>query len=151
MAESSITRGIAVDPRVKNAKAVEMHVNAGLFLRDAVSLRENATAGQFILFMHAIELALKSFLHLKGQSLKTLQLNFRHDLDALLAEARKAGLEVAEADADAVVSRLNKYTERAAIRYDFSFTMPLVADVRRVTQSILKATEPVLPPVGTPP
>jgi hypothetical protein len=149
MAESSITRVLAVDPRVENPKAVELHVNAGLFLRDAVSLRENATAGQFVLFMHAIELALKSFLHLKGQSLKALQLNFRHDLDALLAEARKAGLEVAEADADAVVSRLNKYTERAAIRYDFSFTMPLVADVRRVTQSILKATEPALPPVGT--
>jgi hypothetical protein len=150
MAESSITRGIAVDPRVKNSKAVEMHVNAGLFLRDAVSLRDNATAGQFVLFMHAIELALKSFLHLKGQALKSLQLNFRHDLDALLAEAHRAGLEVDEADADAVVSRLNKYTERAAIRYDFSFTMPLVADVRRVTQSILKATKPALPPVGTP-
>jgi hypothetical protein len=150
MAESSITRGLAVDPRVKNPKVVELHVNAGLFLRDAVSLRDNATAGQFVLFMHAIELALKSFLHLKGQTLKSLQLNFRHDLDALLAEAHRAGLEVDEADADAVVSRLNKYTERAAIRYDFSFTMPLVADVRRVTQSILKATKPALPPVGTP-
>jgi len=149
MAESSITRGLAVDPRVKNPKAVELHVNAGLFLCDAVSLRENATAGQFILFMHAIELALKSFLHLKGRSLKNLQLSFRRDLDALLAEAHRAGLEIAEADADAVVSRLNKYTERAAIRYDFSFTMPLVADVRRVTESILKATEPALPPVGT--
>lgn len=150
MAESSITRVLAMDPRVKNPKAVELHVNAGLFLRDAVSLGENATAGQFILFMHAIELALKSFLHLNGQSLKDLRLDFGHDLELMLAEAHKKGLLVPEADAEAVVSRLNKYTERAAIRYDFSFTMPLVADVRRVTQSILKATKPALPPVGTP-
>jgi hypothetical protein len=138
-----------VDPRAKNPKAIELHVNAGLFLRDAVSLRENATAGQFILFMHAIELALKSFLHLKGQSLKDLRLNFGHDLEALLAEADKAGLLVPEADAEAVVSRLNKYTERAAIRYDYSFTMPLVGVVRRVAEAINKATESALPPVRT--
>jgi hypothetical protein len=147
MADSSITRALAVDPRVENSKAVEMHVNAGLFLRDAVTLGERATAGQFILFMHAIELALKSFLHRSGQSLKYLRLNFGHDLDALLAESRRRGLAVAETDADEVVARLNKYTERAAIRYDFSFTLPLVSDVGRVTKSIIKATEPALPSV----
>lgn len=38
MEKSSITRALsAADPRVKNSKAVELHVNAGLFLHDAVS------------------------------------------------------------------------------------------------------------------
>lgn len=50
MAKSSITRALAIDPRADNSKAIELHVNARGFLRDAASLRENATAGQFILF-----------------------------------------------------------------------------------------------------
>jgi hypothetical protein len=96
MAESSITHASATDSRVEKPKAAEMHANARLFLRDAESLQENATTGQLILFVHAIALALKNFLHLKGRSLKSLRLNFGHDLALLLAEAQKAGLPMPE-------------------------------------------------------
>jgi hypothetical protein len=62
MSDSSITRFFATDSRIANPKPVEMHTNAKLFIQDGEALRNRATAGQFFLFVHGIELALKSFL-----------------------------------------------------------------------------------------
>ena len=119
-----------------------MHLNAGMFLRDAIALGENATAGQFILFTHAIELALKSFLHQDGRSLKDLRLQFGHDLNDLMKDAQKAGLHFREADAETVVAQLSQYREYVTIRHDFSAETPSVADAARVAQSIVEATKP---------
>jgi len=103
MAASSITRALAIDPRADNPKTIEFYVNAGCFLRDAVCLRENATCGP-IYPIHA--LALKSFLHLNGQSLKNLRLTFGHDLELLLAEAHKTRYDFSY---DAIGGRCTAY------------------------------------------
>jgi hypothetical protein len=146
MAGSRKTRGFTEGPRLSNPKSIEMHTNAALFLHDAKYLGEQATASQFVLFVHAIELAIQSFLHGKGYDLKDLRLGFAHDLDDLLKEARGAGLAVSDPDTDSVISYLNKYS-RAALRYDFAFAMPLASDVLRVTKALAKDTKPVLSPI----
>ena len=146
MAGSRKIRGFTIGPRLSNPKSVEMHENAALFLHDATHLGKQATAGQFVLFVHAIELSIQSFLHGKGYDLRGMRLGFAHDLDDLLKEARRVGLAVSEPDTDSVISYLNKYT-RSVIRYDFAFAMPLVSDVLRVTKALAKDTKPVLSPI----
>jgi HEPN domain len=49
---------------------------------------------RYALVGHAVELGLKSYLLAQGWKRKKLQDEFRHDLDALLAEATNKGLHV---------------------------------------------------------
>src|SRR5262249_10013988 len=123
MNQSSHHRAIAVQPGVNNPKAVEMHVNAEQFVRDGQALSNRASAGQYFLFVHGIELALKSFLHDKGQPLGAL---YGHDLDVLLQQAEAKGLAMSESDTKAIVKRLSESVKGAKLRYDFAFEMPLV-------------------------
>ncbi len=46
------------------------------------------------------------------------------------------------------VARLDASLEKAQLRYDFEFHLPLLEDVRRVTRGILRHTTPALPPPG---
>jgi hypothetical protein len=145
VATSKITRIIATDPRLANPKSAEMHTNAGIFLSDAELLGARASAGQFMLVMHTIELALKSYLHDRGRSLKKLKDKFGHNLDKLFAEAQAKGLLVPNPNAQSVISRLNNAGERARIRYEFNFEMPLIGDALETARSVLDATRPALP------
>jgi hypothetical protein len=144
MSDSSIVRLFATDPRISNPKAVEMHTNATVFIDDGEALGDRMTAGQFFLFAHGIELALKSFLHGKGVKLKKLE-KIGHELDKLLGRCRAKGLGCSESDTDSIVNRIAKSLIRARLRYEFCFDMPLIDDVRRVARGILKDTKPTLP------
>jgi hypothetical protein len=144
----SVSRSLAIDPRRNNRKQYEYHVNALLFLKDAEALGQRQSVGQFVLLMHAIELALKSFLHGKDSTMYNLEMlesKFRHDLNNLLMEATSAGLIPSDSDTYLLVSCLNEYTHHAMIRYQFNFTMPLVEDVLRVTRALINDTQPTLP------
>jgi hypothetical protein len=146
VATSKITRMFATDPRIANPKPAEMHANAGTFLADAQSLGNPASAGQFVLVMHAIELALKSYLHERGYSLEDLK-KVGHKLDKLFATAQAKGLSVGDPNAQSILSRLDKAGEQTAIRYDFCFEMPLIGDVLQTARLFLDATRPTLPSV----
>lgn len=146
MSSSSHIRVYGTDPRVQNPKVHELHTSAKLFYADAHRLQAQASAGMFVLYMHAIELALKSVLHDRGKSLEELSRQpYGHDLVRLLADAKTAGFVFPESDTEEVVSRMNEYTQRARIRYEFDFEMPGVVDVDRVVASIVKVTAPQLP------
>ncbi len=145
MSDSSITRVFATDPRISNPKPIEMHTNATLFLQDGEALGSRATAGQFFLFVHGIELALKAHLHEKGFSLDDLR-HVGHNLMELLRACEDQGLALSEPDTSAIVARLDTSLEKAKIRYDFEFHLPLLEDVRRVARGILRDAQPPLPP-----
>jgi hypothetical protein len=134
------------DPRISNPKAVEMHTNATVFIDDGEALGSRMTAGQFFLFAHGIELALKGFLHGNGLTLEELK-NIGHELDELLQLCRAKGLACSESDTDSIVNRIAKSLIHARLRYEFYFDMPLLDDVRRVARGILKDTQPTLPPL----
>jgi hypothetical protein len=146
MTDSSMIRAFATDPRIANPKPVEMHTNAVLFVQDGEALGNRATAGQFFLFAHGIELALKGFLHEKGRTLEQLE-RIGHKLGELLESCRAEGLALSEADTAAIVARFDKALVKAKLRYDFDFDMPLLEDARRVVRGILKDTKPALPPL----
>jgi hypothetical protein len=142
--QSSHHRTLAIQPGVNNPKAVEMHVNAGHFVRDGQALGIRASAGQYFLLVHGIELSLKSFLHDKGETVEAL---WGHDLKGLLQKATANGLASSEPDTSVIIARLSKSVEKAKLRYDYDFEMPLLTDVLRVAHGVLKDTEPVLPPL----
>jgi hypothetical protein len=144
MSDSSIIRVFAADPRLANPKPIEMHTNAFLFVQDAEALGHRATAGQFFLFAHGIELALKGFLHEKGSTLEELT-GIGHQLGKLLESCTTLGLVLSEADTVGVVARFDKGLLKAKLRYDFNFDMPLVEDARRVARGLLNDTKPALP------
>jgi hypothetical protein len=146
MSDSSLARWFATDPRISNPKPVEMHTNATVFIDDGEALGNRATAGQFFLFAHGIELALKSFLHDNGLTLEELK-KIGHDLDKLLERCRAKGLACSESDSDSIIDRIAKSLINAGLRYEFYFNMPLIDDVRRVARGILKDTKPTLPPL----
>ena len=147
MSDSSITRVFATDPRISNNKPVEMHANATLFVQDGEALGNRATAGQFFLFVHGIELALKAYLHEKGLSIDDLR-RVGHNLIELLRACQARGLDPSEPDTSAIVARLDASLEKAKLRYDFEFHLPLLKDVRRIARGILRDTTPALPPLG---
>ena len=109
-----------------------------MLLSDAVALGERATPGQFLLFRQAIELALKSFLHQRGDSLKNLRLEFACDLEGLLRRARDRGLAAETVDTR-IISELGRYTELAIVRCNFSAAGPFLADIRPAATSLVEA------------
>ncbi len=121
-----------------------MHTNAFLFVQDAEALGLRATAGQFFLFAHGIELALKAFLHEKGHTLEELE-GIGHKLGELLKLCTTHGLVLSEADTASIVARFDTALLKAKLRYDFDFDMPLVEDARRVVRALLNNTKPALP------
>lgn len=139
-------RFFATDPRISNPKPVEMHTNAALFIKDGEALGRRATAGQFFLFVHGIELALKGFLHEKGQTLDELQ-RYGHKLVELMELSKAKGFVPSELDTASIVARLDKSLEKARLRYDFDFDLPMIDDVLRVANGILRDSKPALPPL----
>ena len=145
--DSSTSRYLAIDPRVTNPKPYEMHVNATIFVQDGQALGQRATAGQFFLFAHGIELALKSFLHFNGVDLSRLQ-NMRHGLLRIQKECFSLGLHYSHPDSMAVITKLDESLKNAKLRYDFSFDLPLVDVTCQVANAILRDTKPPLPPLA---
>ena len=130
------------EPDSTGPRAREIHAHAQQFLRDALALGESGTPGQFVLFSHAIALALKSFLHNKGESLKALRLQFGHDLVGLLRKAREYGLPIADLNAETVLRHLNEHGEQVVKRCNFGHKpMSGLADFVRVANAIVHATK----------
>jgi hypothetical protein len=146
MSDSSIIRTFATDPRIENPKAVEMHTNAVLFVQDGEAMGDRATAGQFFLLTHGIELTLKGFLHEKGHTLEGL-VSMGHKLCELLELCKVEGLTLSEADTANIVARFDQALVKAKLRYDFDFDMPLLEDASRVARGLLSDTQPALPPL----
>ena len=146
MTKSTITRAFAVDPRDQAPDATEFHLNATLLMGDVEVLQQRMfSSGVHILLMHAIELTLKSYLIWNGLSKADVERQFGHKLSKLLSEAKRKGLVLSNPGADELVRELDKYTTRAAIRYDFHFTMPTLPNSIGIDQSILADTKPPLP------
>jgi hypothetical protein len=129
----------------------EAHFLAGEFLRAGNTLGVTAAhsngAPVYVLYIHAIEMALKSYLLRKGLTKDKVR-GYRHGLLALLDEARNRGLVTTEAYTDHIVSELKKATDKATIRYDMPYQMPLTNDVRDVATAIIADTEPPTPMPG---
>src|SRR4051812_26363341 len=94
------TERSAVNDTEQRRKSTDLHRQASALMRDAWALGDRASAGQFLLFGYAVEMALRSFLLRRGISLKDLRLEFAGDLRGLSDKARGAGLELNEASAD---------------------------------------------------
>ncbi len=133
-----------------NHEALELHCLASSFIYDAGLLSDGASPGKYILAIHGLELALKSFLHDKGMPLPDLRKHYGHDLKKLLAKARELGLVVHDPEADGIIDRLQKYIKDAKIRYEIKYQMPLIVDVIDISKAILQAATPTLPAVTKP-
>jgi hypothetical protein len=144
MTDSDHVRMIANDPRVSDPKSVEMHTNAMLFVQDSEALGQRASAGQFVLLVHGIELALKGYLHQRGHTLEDLR-DIGHKLRKLLDLCKAEGLVLSEPSTDHVIARFDAALDKAKLRYEFGFELPLFADARQVARGILQDTRPTLP------
>lgn len=146
--DSGMTRAIAIDPRVKNPRAHEMHAHARSFVQDADLIHNPASTARIILQIHAIELALKAWLHEHGVSIEELRRKYGHNLDELVSEAKKKGLTLSEGDAEQVITRLNAAGDEAALRYNFEFhNLPMFTDITRMARAIVNDTKLPLPPL----
>jgi hypothetical protein len=133
------TRVLGMHPRAKVPKAWEMLANASFFLRDARALGQIGSAGQFFLYTHAIELSLKSFLHLHGEALKDLRTRFSHSLFKAAEAGRSRGLVLAREPTDQVLKHLDRSLKGAALRYDFDFELPSLQLVDGTADRTVKA------------
>ena len=129
----------------------EAHFLAGEFLTDATALggalgTENG-APVYVLYIHAIEMALKSYLLRRGVTEQQLK-RMGHDLPDLLNQARARGLMTNDPDTDHIITELGKATHKAAIRYDMPYQMPMPKDVRDVAVAIIELTAPPTPMPG---
>lgn len=105
------------------------------------------------LYFHAIELALKAFLHFHDQKLPTSG-RASHDITALYARCRKMGLVISPDDRltiGNIVSLLSSGNKKDGFRYfnlesgttaDLEWTSEVVATLMDVITSIVKAIEP---------
>lgn len=151
VATSSVLRpGVAFAGSVSAEERtwLEAHSIGCEFIWAANKLVPNRTgyggAPVYVLYAHAIEMVLKSFLLRMGKS-KTQLKKISHDLNKLLTEAKGLGLSVSDPDTDNIVSRINEALKNAALRYEFPHSMPLVGDVEDVAKALLKDTQPPLP------
>lgn len=142
-----VRRGIAIDPHVADVLPYAMHVNATIFVEDAISLGNRHTAGQIFLFIHGVELALKSFLAHKNVPSDVLLSKYRHDLVLLLSDSEKIGMQVLNAEDKSLIGELNVINERAAIRYDFAFKAPPLREIQRLAELVIELTRPPLPSI----
>ena len=71
---------------------------------------------RYFLLCHSIELALKAFLALHGESASDLQNKFGHDLNKLLERAERCGLKLTP-DTQAAIQRLAKAHMKHWARY----------------------------------
>ena len=120
----------------------------------------DASAGEYILTLHALELALKAFLAQQGLSNKKLRNKpFRHNLVNLYEKACERGLSISDQHASILIEYVNRYhDEGAPIRYDFTqayelpvakVLFPLITEVIEASRSLSKADSypRLLPPV----
>jgi len=101
----------------------------------------------YVLYIHAIEMALKSYLLRMGVEKPRLR-RVSHNLTRLLEEASRFGLITSDADTDNIVDRLTTATRDAAIRYEMPYEMPLTDDVKDVATALIQDTQPATPMPG---
>jgi hypothetical protein len=147
MADQTVTRAFARDPRDKNPQATEFSVSATVLIQDVEVLDGRYhSAGPYILLTHAIELALKGYLLCNGVTKEQLaNRRFGHKLTALLQEAKINGLVLSDPEADKLIGALDNYTGGAALRYTFGFSLPIFGPYIPVAKSIIADTKPPLP------
>ncbi len=130
---------------------VETHILGTEFLRAAQRFGSNpheyAGAPVYFLYIHAVELALKSFLLRAGCTEEKLK-KLSHNLLKIFEEAKVKGLNASDPDTDNIVSRLSNAVKKAAIRYEFPHSMPLVGDVEDVATALIQDTQPPTPMPG---
>ncbi len=128
--------------RSSGAKPEEMLATAEMLLKDAEALNESSCGSQYLLVIHSVEVALKSYLLRHAASMEDIR-SFGRDISRLLAEARKHGLTTSHSLTDNVVFRLKKSAERVDARCDFSFeTLPPASDAIPIAWSLLRDTAP---------
>jgi hypothetical protein len=131
------TRVLGTPPWVQNKFAYQLLAGARFFRDDADTFGTRGTAGQFFLYFQSIELALKSYLALKGMNEKQLQ-KLRHDLEKILAKGGEMGLEKLPDELLPVLAAMNKGNENAAMRYVFEFELPGIELTRGLADAVLK-------------
>jgi hypothetical protein len=129
------TRVLGMLPWVQNSFAYQLLASARFFLDDADALGSRGSAGQFFLYFQSIELSLKSYLALRGYDKREL-LDLGHNLERILVESEKNGLEELPNEQRLVLVALNKGNEFAALRYVFEFELPGLS----LTQALAKTT-----------
>jgi hypothetical protein len=130
-------RILGIGPKVNSKDPLDLVTNAKLFYDDATLLKERGTAGQFVMYIHAIELSLKSFLTIEGLT-KAELLKIGHDLSMLYSCAVDKGFQALSEDQKVVLDELNEGNKKAAIRYEFDFAMPSLQNTHALTDLILK-------------
>jgi hypothetical protein len=134
------TRAIVTDDSPM-AISIEWKTHADVILRDVELIQHNLhSSGPHILLAHAIELLLKAYL--KGvAAIKPgpKEENYRHEIDGLLDQAKKAGLTLSDPDTEELVQRLAEAIKDAQLRYVFAFHgLPPPIDGLRVARAISK-------------
>ncbi|MEH2468847.1 hypothetical protein V1281_001897 [Nitrobacteraceae bacterium AZCC 2161] len=132
------TRIFAIHPRAKVPLAFEMFVQAKNFLEDARALGTRASSGQFYLYFQSIELAFKSYLHLRGVPIKDL-LTLSHDLMGARRRCMDLGADFEIDVMDLVVGMLTASMKRARLRYEIGFELPALHLVDIAAQIALDA------------
>jgi hypothetical protein len=135
-------RHFAAPSWVTDRESFEVSAHAHFFFDDAESMGQRGSSGQFFLYVHAIELALKGFLLAKGMNEKDL---ITHDLEALVQWCLEKGMEQLSRPYLDVIAGLNKASYKARLRYKVNFEVPSLVAVNATAKRILKLTEPKRP------
>ena len=138
MSGSRVVQARPGDWHNPSSKPDEMLATAELLLRDAEALNDTGCGSQYLLLIHSVEVALKSYLLRNSATMEEIR-SFGRDISRLLAEARKHGLTTSHSLTDNVVFRLKKSAERIDARCDFSFeTLPPACDAIPIAWSLLR-------------
>jgi hypothetical protein len=138
MSGSRVVQARSGDWHHPTSKPDEMLAVAEALLRDAEALNDTGCGSQYLLLIHSVEVALKSYLLRNSATMEELR-GFGRDISRLLAEARKHGLTTSHSLTDNVVFRLKKSAERIDARCDFSFeTLPPANEAIPIAWSVLR-------------
>ncbi len=133
--------------KVRRQHSVDLHLELAAALKaiarecvdGARELQTQDSTAQYILTLHAIELALKSYLASKGFDAKTLETKYGHKLSELYADATKRGLLLNIQDADELLKWGDELNHRASLRYGLEpyQNLPHCSELLRIADGIL--------------
>ena len=145
---SSTTRltPIGLDDPTGQGLAMAYKIGAGECLGAARELLKHPIysdgTGNYIIALHAIELALKAFLVARGYTEKELKgKSFGHDLNKLYAAAKRHGLKLETPNADELIAWSNEWhAEGVKIRYEFARqrALPLCETLVNLASEVIK-------------
>jgi len=135
---------------------ITLHVGSDEFFFSAVELERSPNSNKvgtasYYLYGHSLELALKSYLHTKGESIETLK-KLGHNLEGLLNKCISHGIkESLDIDDDyiRVVKGINRYYSTKEFEY-MTRTMksyPRLYDVKAVVKKTINLNFNIIFPV----